>query len=331
MPPDVPPTSSLPISPSRRIAVVGNIVADVITRHVDELPAPGRLKIVDDLVVRVGGCGFTTAGALARLGADVELYAPIGNDNFATILREGIREFGIGLGGLRELAGSSSATVVTVNRTSERSYLHHPGVASRFGRAHLTDLDFNGLDALHMAGALLLPQLDGEPMAEVLRVAQKAGVLTSLDTAWDDSGEWRRVIKCLAYLDVFAPSLDESRHISGLTAPEEIARWAHDQGVKVVALKDGNAGSYVSGQGIAEWLPALSIGAIDSTGAGDSYDAGLLVGLLAGLPLREAARLATAAGALSVTQLGGPHGVTCLEDAVRLARLDQTLSPSQRL
>ena len=147
--------------------------------------------------------------------------------------------------------------------------------------------------------------------------------MTSLDTVFDSSGRWDRVEPSLPHLDLAMPGIAEARAISGESEPAAIAAWFRGRGVGTVAVKMGGDGCYVAGAGFEGHVPAPVVNAVDGTGAGDAFDAGMLAGLLAGRPLEDAARLACAAGALATTAVGAFEGVGGAAETLALAGLDE--------
>ncbi len=113
----------------------------------------------------------------------------------------------------------------------------------------------------------------------------------------------------------------EARAISGEDEPADAAAWLRNRGARRVALKLGAEGCYLAEKGLAEHMSAPQVVAVDGTGAGDAFAAGLLYGLLAEWPLARAARLANAAGALATTAVGASEGVGGLEETMRFAGL----------
>ena len=206
-----------------------------------------------------------------------------------------------------------------VDRVGERSFLHLPGANGALSAEELAlDRVFAGR-ALHIAGALVMPALDGAPTAGLLVEAQRRGVHTSLDTVYDATGRWARVEPCLPHLDLLTVSLAEARGISGEREPASAAAWFRDRGVGEVAVKLGPDGSYVAGPEFEGAVPAFPVRAVDGTGAGDAFAAGVLYGRLAGWPLVDAARLANAAGALATTAVGATEGLLGLDETLAFA------------
>lgn len=303
---------------------LGILVADAIARPVDALPPGGSLAIVDEVALRGGGCALNAGSALVRLGLSAGVAGKVGADPLGDFLLRLLDERGIDRRGvLVDSAAPTSATVVLVDSKGERTFLHVPGANGRLDAQELDrDLLFSGR-ALHLAGALVMPELDGEPAAALLAEAKERGLVTSLDTVWDPSGRWERIVPALPHADLFAPSLAEGQAISGERDPQAVAAWLHSRGVGTVALKLGAAGCYASGDGFEGAVGGFSVDAVDGTGAGDAFLAGLLYGRLAGWPLERAARFANALGALATTAVGAVEGLRGLEETLAFAGLDE--------
>jgi sugar/nucleoside kinase (ribokinase family) len=304
------------------VVCVGNLVADLIVRPVEALPPRGALHLVDAIDLCAGGCALTTAVVLGRLGARTALLGLVGDDPFGRFLVDALVVAGVNVRGvLAHPAEPSAATVVIVDGAGERTYLHAPGVGARLEPEHLPEDRLFAGRALHIAGALLNSGLDGEPTARILAEAQARGILTSLDTAYDPAGRWERVHAALPHLDVFAPGYPEAREIAGRDDPVAIAAWARERGARTVIVKLGSAGAYIDGAEFQGFIEPIRVAAVDATGAGESFNAGLLYGLAAGWPLLRAARLGTATGALAVAGIGATAGATSLAAAMAFAGL----------
>ena len=304
------------------VVCVGILVADVIARPVEELPLAGTLTLLEEISLRGGGCALNTATVLVRLGLRAAVLGKVGDDAFGDFVLRLLGERGVeGVGVIRDGAAPTSSTVVLVDGRGERTFLHLPGANGALRAAELDpELVFAGR-ALHVAGALVMPMLDGEPTAALLASARERGIFTSVDTVWDASGRWERVLPALPHLELFTGSLAEARAISGEDGPETAAAWLRNRGARRVALKLGAEGCYLAEEGLAEHVPTPQVTAVDGTGAGDAFAAGLLYGLLAGWPLARAAKLANAAGALATTVVGASEGVRGLDETMHLAGL----------
>src|SRR5487761_1228285 len=173
------------------VTCVGIVVADIFARPVRDLPEPGGLHLLDELTIRGGGSALSTATLLVRLGLSVALVGKVGRDPLGEYLVQLMEQRGVKHDQLvQDSLSVTSASVVLVDPGGERSFLHLPGAN---GTLTLADIDTSAAyagRALHVAGAFVMPSLDGEPMARLLAEAHDRGLYTSLDTVWDDSGRW---------------------------------------------------------------------------------------------------------------------------------------------
>lgn len=307
------------------VVCLGILVADAIARPVEALPRRGALALLDEISLHGGGCALNTATVLTRIGLTAAVVGKVGDDAFGDFLVGLLDARGIDRRGvLRDPDVGTSASVVLVDVGGERTFLHVPGAN---GRLHLGEIDssvlFSGR-ALHVAGSLVMPELDGAPTAGLLEEARGRGLTTSLDTVWDASGRWERVVESLPYLDLFVPSLAEGRAVSREREPRAVAGWLRDRGARCVALKMGSEGCYVSSPAFEGQVPAPSVDAVDGTGSGDAFAAGFLYGHLAGWPTQSTASFANAVGALAATAVGAVEGVRGLDEALALARVSHS-------
>jgi sugar/nucleoside kinase (ribokinase family) len=305
------------------VVCLGILVADAIARPVDELPERGTLGLVDEIALRGGGCALNTASALAKLGLSSAVVGKVGRDALGDFVLGLLRDRGVDAGGvLRDATSPTSATVVLVDSRGERTFLHLPGAN---GTLRGDELDRERLfagRALHVAGSLVMPELDGEPTAEILREARARGLVTSLDTVFDATGRWERVLPSLPLLDLFTPGLAEARALTGKDEPPRVAAWLRERGVRELALTLGADGCYAAGDGFEGFIEPVPVRAVDGTGSGDAFAAGLLYGKLAGWPFERAARFANAVGALATTAVGAFEGVPSLDVALSFAAVD---------
>jgi sugar/nucleoside kinase (ribokinase family) len=304
------------------VVCLGILVADAIARPVGELPERGSLGLVEEISLHGGGCALNTASALVRLGLSAGAAGKVGDDPLGGFLLALLDERGVGRDGvLTDPAVATSASIVLVDSSGERTFLHLPGASASL-RAEELDRSylFSGR-CLHLAGALVMEALDGEPGAGLLAEARSRGLMTSLDTVWDATGRWERVLPALPHVDLFAPSLAEGRAITGEEEPAAIASSLRERGVGAVVLKCGASGCYASGDGVEGALQAFPVTAVDGTGAGDAFVAGLLYGRLAGWSLERSARFANAVGALATMAVGAVEGVRGLEETLAFANL----------
>ena len=301
------------------IVCLGILVADMIGRPVQSVPAPGRLTLVDEMGLYTGGCAVNSASALALMGLPVKVLGKVGSDPIGDFVVNALQKRGIDAQGVkRDSEVGTSATMVMVDPDGERRFVHYIGANARLT---LDDIELEMVrtaSILDVAGALVLPGIDGEPTAWLLQEAHAAGVVTFLDTVWDATGRWMEVLApCLPHLDYFIPSLPEAQAITGQEDPAEVARVILDRGVGTVALKMGEDGCLVARQGEEFlYLPAYQVDVVDATGAGDAFTAGFIAGVWQGWSLEKTVHFANAVGALCVTGMGALGGVRSLPETL---------------
>lgn len=303
------------------VACLGILVADLLGRPIDKLPPRGRLGLVEQMTLQVGGCAANTAIDLARLGVETAVLGKVGTDGLGEFVLRTLERAGVHTESVvRDPAVGTSATMVMVDSEGERTFLHHLGGNAHYRADEVAWDAIRSARILHVAGALVMPALDGAPMANVLRKAKKAGAITSLDTVWDATGKWMQTLRpCLPYADYFLPSLSEAQEITGQHEPRDVACALREEGVQVVAIKLGERGCHVQTEDAELRVPAHCVEAVDGTGAGDAWDAGFLCGVLKGWDLERTARFANAVGACCVMGLGATAGVRSLEETERFA------------
>jgi len=209
----------------------------------------------------------------------------------------------------------TGATVV-LSRGADRAMLTAIGTIDRLRGADIPADLVAASCHLHVGSTYLQPELAAS-LPGLFRAARAGGTSTSFDCNWDPAGRWDGGIDALLRTaDVFLPNLEEARRITGRTAlpsaAAELVRRALDGREAgrpfTLAIKLGPGGAMAL-QGtweheVAE-VPGLPVDVVDSTGAGDSFDAGFLHGFIGGWPLKATLDLAVACGSLSVTGIGG--------------------------
>ncbi len=304
----------------RKIASVGILVADVVAKPVSRYPDRGVCLHVDTMELHVGGCASNTGLALAKLGLPVAVIGKVGRDPFGDFLIHTLQQHGVDTRGIQRAQKGTSSTMVMVHPDGERSFIHHVGANGEFAPE---DIDWDVVQEcalFHLAGAFLMPQMDGEPASRVLQHARALGLTTSLDTTWDASGRWLELLRpCLPHLDYILPNYGEACELTGETEPERIADKLLKAGVGTVVIKMDAQGCFVKNREVAFSVPAYPVEVVDMLGAGDCFCAGFLAGLALGWDLEKTARLANAVGALCVTQLGATTGVRPLKETLRWA------------
>lgn len=300
------------------VVCLGILVADVIGKPVDKWPERGKLDLVERMELHTGGCATNTGVALAKIGVDTGVIGKVGNDGFGDFIVRALEQSGIDSSGIvRDDATATSATMVMVHGDGERSFIHYLGANATLVESDVNFDVIRNAKILHVAGSLLMPGIDGEPTGRILKRARELGVMTSLDTAWDSKGRWMSAVRpSLEHTDYFLPSFEEAKMIAGRETPEDVAKALLDAGVGTVGLKMGEAGCYVRTADVELRVPRYEVKAVDACGAGDSFVAGFLTGVIHGWDLEKTVRFANAVGACCVTAMGATTGIRSLEETL---------------
>jgi len=301
-----------------QVVWAGIVVADVWGRPIDDQPEHGRLMLVDEMGMSIGGCAANTGIGLAKMDVDTAIIGKVGDDGFGQFVREAMGAEGVDTSGIAVTDdATTSATMIMIDSGGERTFIHCIG-ANATMRPDDIDMDLvSNAEIFHFAGALVMPGFDGEPAASVMKSAQEAGTTTALDVVWDDTGRWMELREpVLPHTDIFLPGVPEAVEITGKDTPEEAAEVLMDHGVKTVGLKMGEEGCYVRTGDRELRVPAFSVDVVDGTGSGDAFVAGFLLGTLAGWDLEDVARMANAVGAMCVTAPGATAGLRSFEETI---------------
>jgi sugar/nucleoside kinase (ribokinase family) len=284
------------------VLVVGDANPDLILRG-DVRPRFGQVEQLltgADLVL--GGSAAITAAGCARLGLSTALLAAVGDDVFGTVTRQWLESSGVRLMAPSP-AGVPTGLSVHLSTEDDRAILTLPGTIPALRPADVTDEHLRATRHLHVSSLYLQPDL-AAGLAGVFARARTLGVGTSLDTNWDPAERWASIAEILAHTDVFLPNAAELRAITGVPDVDVAAAKLVAGGTTVV-MKDGARGARAWWPGGGCAAPGRPVEVVDTTGAGDSFNAGFLAGRLAGLPVAEAVSWAAAAGSLSTRAAGG--------------------------
>lgn len=283
---------------------IGRIYCDIIFTGLDELPVLGRELFAGDMEIAAGGGAFIAAAHFAHIGRPVALLARLGTDMLSRDIGEKMRQSGVDLQFLEHSADAGPQVTVATVVGHDRAFL-----TRRAGSVRPSTLDaafaWNSAGHLHIAEFATLHEIP-----DLVSRAKASGLSVSLDPSWDASLIYDRgLLKACAGVDVFLPNLEEAEAITGLAEPEA-AIGALAKAFPVVALKGGAQGAWVSSTGGLHHMAAQKVPVIDTTGAGDAFNAGFLDAWLRRQDDRQCLKAGVAAGSLAVQAAGGAPRAT---------------------
>ncbi len=290
-----------------RIVVVGSINMDLVTQA-PRFVGPGETILGERFLTVPGGKGANQAVAAARLGAQVALVGATGDDVFGRQLREGLAAEGIDLDHVAQLADCASGTASITVAGGENQIIVVPAANARVTPAHVE----NAESLIARADAVLVQmEIPLETVEATLRLGHRLGVAVILNPAPAQKlpTDWLKLARYVT------PNQHELAILLGAAADEDFRSLMQRSPCPVV-LTRGGEGAWYREQGEPLHQAGFSVDVVDSTGAGDTFNAALAVFLHEGLP--DAVRKACAAAALSVGRLGAQTGMPRLHEVEAL-------------
>jgi sugar/nucleoside kinase (ribokinase family) len=313
------------------LVVLGDCNPDVLVLGGDVTPAFGQQeKLVGSIDLVVGGSAAITAVAAARLGLNVALVAAVGADPAGAFMLDQLTREGVDVSAVVIRAQTPTGMTVALSRGRDRAILTALGAMTSLTAADVPVTLLAQARHVHVSAYFLLEDSLGPGLADLLSAARAGGATTSLDTNWDPSGRWgdERLAAAITQTDLLLPNEAEALRLSGAGSLDAAVSALGAVGRRLV-VKLGERGvicvdrsaPHQASVSTRQQVSVPAVTPVDTTGAGDCFNAGLIAGLLQGLALPAAAALGCATGALSTGGLGGTASAPDLATAARLAAL----------
>lgn len=305
---------------SQKIIVIGSSNVDFIMK-MDHLPALGETVTNAMFMQTFGGKGANQAVGAAKAGGDVWFVNCVGDDAFALLLLENLRAAGVHVDHVRVEKGiASGAALIMVGKAGENFISVAPGANSRLTPSMLPAL----VPLLHTAGMILIQyEIPPEMIYASIDLAYTLGlpVMFNLAPVNPFNAAYLAKINYLIVNEIEAQSLcgfavDSSARV------ERAAEALLAKGAGTVVITLGAQGAYLASADLRQSVPAFRVNAVDTTAAGDIFCGALAVALVEGRSLRDAARFASAASAISVTRLGAQPSAPVREEIEKFLSLE---------
>jgi sugar/nucleoside kinase (ribokinase family) len=299
------------------VVTVGDLNADLILAG-DVTPVFGQVeKVIDDATLAMGGSTSIFACGAARLGLRVAFVGKVGCDPIGDFLLDTLAARGVNIAGVCRDEHTKTGLTTVLSRGVDRAMLTYLGTLGTFAYA---DIDLSIVARarhLHMGSYYMLDALRSET-PRLFAEAKAHGLTISLDTNYDPSERWAGGIDAvLAYVDIFLPNETELKAIARRATWQDALQQLR-QSVPTVVLKRGADGAVAQrGEDFAEVRPT-PVPVVDTTGAGDSFNAGFVYAHLAGWPLARSVAFAVACGSASTQAAGGIESQPAVEEAMQL-------------
>ena len=323
------------------LLVLAELNPDVLVASGDVEVRFGQVEqLIDNATVTLGSSGAITACAAAAQGLRVAVCAVVGDDPIGEWTAEQLRGHGVDVSGVIRRPGRQTGLSVVLTRADgDRAILTYSGTMTELAAADIAAGQLRSARHVHASSFFLQRGLQAG-LPGLFRAAREAGATTSLDTGWAPRGEWACVRPALRDLQYLLPNAAECGQLAaalaadpdadrdlgpgagddggGETATLRAAEALHRLG-PAVAVKLGAAGALAAvPDGVARvWGRAVT--PVDTTGAGDCFNAGFIAGVLDGSTVTEALKRAVASGSIAVTGWGGTGRLATRAEALHAA------------
>lgn len=303
----------------KKVLIVGELNVDIIGVGLQTFPVLGREITAQEMVLSLGSASAILACGLAKLGVPVTFISKVGKDEFGKFCLDALEAKKVKTTNILRDGKLRTGLKVSLNFRNDKAQVTYPGAIPHLYLKDISPKVFRDHDHLHISSYFLqgglLPSFP-----QLFQNAKQIGMTTSLDPNCDNKNQWNSGIwKCLEYLDLLLLNEMEAINIAKAKSLNR-ALDLFAQKVPTVVIKLGSKGALAKSRGQVIQLPAFKVRTIDTTGAGDSFDAGFLYGHLNGFDLRKSLTLANACGAMSTLGMGGTESQTDWEEAQKFMK-----------
>ncbi len=312
------------------VIILGDVNLDLIA-HLDSYPTKGQDALASSIELHRGGSAANTAVVLAQIGVEVSLIARIGSDPIGIKALHALWEAGVILTSLqRDLETMTGLMVAIVTPDGERTILGYRGANVWTDPDRIREEEFRQARLFHLSGYALLTDPQRTAALRALEMARRYGLTVTLDAGMVlPEGARNEAKEILPAIDILLLNLAEAHQWTGTEDPEDCISRLLAIGVRAAALKLGKEGCLIGHSAGLTRVPAFAIEVRDSTGAGDSFAAGILAGWLSGLDWYRTALLGNALGAMTVGRTGARVPVSQARQIVSLLQAEPPLPDPQ--
>lgn len=287
----------------KKITVFGSFVVDLMGRT-PHLPVPGETVKGSMFKMGAGGKGFNQGVAAHKAGADVTMVTKLGRDTFGKVALDAMKELNMNPDRVlfSDTTETGAALIMVDEKTSQNEIVVILGACNT-----ITDEEVESITDVLQESEYLLTQLETNvsSVEKVIDIAYENGVKVILNTAPVQPIRDEILLK----VELITPNEVEAEILTGICIDSEenagkAADWFFEKGVKNVLITLGGRGVYIATKEKRGMIPAYRVEAVDTTGAGDAFNGGLVAALAEGKDLWEAAVFANALAAVAVQRLG---------------------------
>lgn len=305
-----------------RICVIGSLNMDLVLK-MQNLPKLGETLMVDDYDKIPGGKGGNQACSAARLGGKVTIIGAIGNDEYGSTLKEGLKKDGIDTSFIKKVGSSSGLAIITVDRDGNNTIAVVEGANSE-----LTTKDIQNASEVIEHSDVLIAQFETpiEATVEAFRLGKKAECITLLNPA-----PYKKIPDALLrYTDIIIPNETEAYELTGIEVSDKgtgliASKKILEAGVKKVIITMGKTGALLVSKDSCELVEGYKVNAVDTTAAGDSF-IGAIASMITQAHLEKDQELislikyANLVASITITRLGAQSSIPTLTEVTSIGR-----------
>jgi sugar/nucleoside kinase (ribokinase family) len=290
-----------------RVLVIGELNVDIIAVGVQRLPAMGAEVLAKDCQLTLGSASAIFAVGMARLGSRITFVSQVGADAFGDFCLTALKREDISTTHVLRKRTEKTGVTMSFSDARDRALVTYPGAIASFTAGHIDTSILKRHDHMHLTSYYLQPGLR-PAFPDLLKRAKAEGSTTSFDPNSDPNSSWSDGIeRVLRSTDVLFVNEREAKQLTGFSKNRD-ALMALGQLAPCAVIKLGGKGAVAIRDGKVTKHRGFKVAAVDTTGAGDSFDAGFISAYLNGDSIEDCLRMGNACGALSTQKAGGTAG-----------------------
>jgi len=290
-----------------QVLVIGELNVDIVATGLRGFPEMGAEILAQDCELSLGSASAIFAVGMSKLGHNVTFVSQVGRDSFGDFCIAKLKQLGVATSNVVRKANEKTGVTLALSGKKDRALITYPGAIASLTADRVNDRLLKQHDHVHLTSYYLQKGLQ-PAFGEIVQRAKALGLTTSFDPNSDPSDRWNsKINSVLKYTDVLFVN---EREAIKLTKAKTAHAALKMLGAKApcVVVKRGAKGAIAIQNNELFTDPGFRVKAVDTTGAGDSFDAGFVSAYLMKQPLAESLRFGNACGALSAISIGGTEG-----------------------
>jgi len=289
------------------VLVIGELNVDIVATGLRGFPEMGAEILAQDCELTLGSASAIFAVGMSKLGHKVTFFSQVGRDYFGDFCVAKLKQLGVTTSNVVRKSGEKTGVTLALSGKGDRALVTYPGAIATLNADRIDDRLLKKHDHVHLTSYYLQKGLQPQ-FGEILQRAKALGLTTSFDPNSDPSDRWNSKINAvLEYTDILFVNEREAIKLTGARTAQAALRTLGEK-VPCVVVKRGAKGAIAIQDNEVFTDSGFRVKALDTTGAGDCFDAGFLSAYLTKQPPADCLRVGNACGALSAISVGGTAG-----------------------